>query len=657
MRTFSRLNVLTLLFLSIALVLIEGTVDAQSLEVYTADEQAGYGIDIGEPVKATFVVDPPKAVRLRIDAVGVKVTSISGASAPYAIPGNYPTDADAGILIVEGIITSSGAYISARWDGGANNDLYARADLPNAVDSRHLAVFHKYRDTFQHPDVHEHFPDVLRAFKKPDIQNVLNPVVIHHFVRDPGYIRAFYPNVDESLITLLATDNGFRTLFGDEEFQGVLQEPTGIDDLVGLIEAQSPPQVPRMLTIVSGDLQEEGAQTTLGNPLVVLVRDQYGEPLSGVDVTFRATRGGGSLSHTTARTNSAGRAETTLTLASEPGIHQVEASVVGFPSLTQTFTAAAECKVPEPSRAITLSIVSGNDQSGEVDKPLAQPFVVGVLDQEGKPLQGTAVTFTVTAGPGRLSGQVERTIVTDVYGQARTTLTLGAGAGRHSVMARAVGITQTQTFTATADASLPPEAPMPVVSVQPSTAELSLPPMYWIAGNTIYHRPTGGEKETFLEPQDVTLTGGLAVDTIGRKVYWTEEKSDGTGRVRSADLDGSNVETVQGIKAVPYNIAVGTDMGNKRWVYWTNSYKKIQRIRVDGSDFQGNFMVFPGSPTPPHHIAFDQREFRLYWTEMGRIRRVTANGKGKRETIVEDLGELGGYREGKSVDRYYLSSY
>ena len=80
-------------------------------------------------------------------------------------------------------------------------------------------------NTFQHPDVHEHFPDVLRAFKNPEIQNVLNSVVINHFVRDPEYIRAFYPDVDESLIMLLATDNGFRTLFKDEDFHGVLQEP------------------------------------------------------------------------------------------------------------------------------------------------------------------------------------------------------------------------------------------------------------------------------------------------------------------------------------------------------------------------------------------------------------------------------------------------
>ena len=496
------------------------------------------------------------------------------------------------------------------------------------------AVFHRYSTTFQHPDVYKFFPDVLRIFKNPEIQNVLNPVVIHHFVRDPEYIRAFYPDVDESIITLLTTDNGFRTLFEDEEFQGVLQEPAEIDELVRLIEAQ-PQREPRMLTIVSGDLQEGSPQTPLGNPLVVLVRDQDGDALSGVDVTFRVTRGDGSLSRPTARTGRAGRAETTLTLASESGIHQIEASVVGFSSLTQTFTAAAAavCDVPSPLRPTTLNIVSGNDQSGEVGKPLAQPFVVGMLDQDGKPLQGTAVTFTVTAGSGRLSGH---TIHTDVYGQARTTLTLGSGAGRHSVTARATGISQTRTFTATADAPPPPREQEPVVPVRSSTEE---PPMYWIADDTIYYRPIGGGEEIFKPPQPGTLlTGGIAVNMEGEKVYWTERTIDNMGRIQSADLDATNVKTVQEILDVPYDIAFDAET---RRLYWTTSFGKIQSINVDGTDFRGDFIT---DLENPQHIAFDMEARRLYWTAADGIWSIyTGNDTGiPRRLDKEDLDKVRG---------------
>ena len=540
-----------------------------------------------------------------------------------------------GSVAVRGrIVSDTDVYIEAEWP---DESLVARVELPvmrDVAEQTAQAVFHRYSTTFQHPDVHRFFPDVLRAFKNTDIQNVLNSVVIHHFVRDPEYIRAFYPDVDESIITLLTTDNGFRTLFEDEEFQGVLQEPAEIDELVGFIESQ-PQREPRMLTRVSGDLQEGGLQTALRNPLVVLVRDQDGDALSGVDVTFRVTRGDGSLSRPTARTGRAGRAETTLTLASVPGLHQVKASVVGFSSLTQTFTAAAtaECEVPSPPRAITLSIVSGNNQSSEVGKPLAQPFVVGMLDQAGKPLQATAVTFAVTVGDGRLS----RTMVTtDVYGQARTTLTLASEPGIHRVKASVVGFSSlTQTFTATATAPTPPKEPEPVVPVLSSTEE---PPMYWIAGNTIYYRPTGGGKAIFNEPQSGTLTGGLAVDMEGEKVYWTERTIDNMGRIQSADLNLTKVETVQETIAVPYDIAFDA---KRRRLYWTTSFGKIQSINVDGTDFRGNFIT---GLEIPKQIAFDMETRRLYWTAADGIWSIyTDNDTGiPRPLGTGDLGEVGG---------------
>ena len=436
----------------------------------------------------------------------------------------------------------------------------------------------------------------------------------------------------------------------------MLQDLNEIDVLVRLIEAQ-PQREPRTLTIVSGDLQEGGLQTGLGNPLVVLVRDQYGNALSGVDVAFHVTRGGGRFSRTRARTNSAGRAETTLTLASEPGIHQVEANVVGFPALTQTFTAAATavCKVPSPPRATRLSIVSGNNQSGEVGKLLAQPFVVGVLDQDGKPLPETAVTFTVTAGGGQLSSTRQ---MTDVYGQARTTLTLGPHAGRHSVTARAAGITQAQTFTATAIALPPSPEPEPVVPEQPSTAEPPLPPIpslpvvYWIEEGAIF-RLDGGNKQALVEPSDGWTVTSLAMDMEKNKLYWTERQTGKQiGRIWSGDLNDRNARELQSITAVPEGIVV--DAENDR-LYWTNGRGKIQSINGDGSNFKGNLIEGLGSP---HHIALDGNTAwgDIYWTvdnEDGSwsIWRAPLVGNITKEEIVTGLDQLGGIAVGG--DRVY----
>ena len=49
MKTFSRLSLLTFVFLGIAFMLVGNTVYAQSLEVYTAGGQAEY--EIGRPSK------------------------------------------------------------------------------------------------------------------------------------------------------------------------------------------------------------------------------------------------------------------------------------------------------------------------------------------------------------------------------------------------------------------------------------------------------------------------------------------------------------------------------------------------------------------------------------------------------------------------------
>ena len=70
---------------------------------------------------------------------------------------------------------------------------------------------------------------------------------------------------------------------------------------------------------------------------------------------------------------------------------------------------------PEPTR---LSIVSGNHQSGEVGKLLAQPFVVEVKDPSGKPLQVVLMSLLmVNAGGGQLWGERSQTITTNVKGQ------------------------------------------------------------------------------------------------------------------------------------------------------------------------------------------------------------------------------------------------
>ena len=88
--------------------------------------------------------------------------------------------------------------------------------------------------------------------------------------------------------------------------------------------------MPHRLTKVCGDSQEGTAGILLAEPFVVLVSDEDGAAMAGVDVSFAVTAGGGTLSAATATTDATGRAATRLTLGSEPGTNTVSATVEGL---------------------------------------------------------------------------------------------------------------------------------------------------------------------------------------------------------------------------------------------------------------------------------------------------------------------------------------
>ncbi len=209
-------------------------------------------------------------------------------------------------------------------------------------------------------------------------------------------------------------------------------------------EATLPPPEPTTLSIVSGDNQEELTGEALTNPFVTEVRDQHGAPMEGVTVTFAVTAGDGSLSATTATTDQAGQAETTLTLGTEPGTVTVEATVEGI-SQTEIFSAEVTLPPPTPTN---LSIVSGDDQKGFIGEPLANPFIVQVHDQYGNPIEDVTVTFSVNETDGMLT---DTTVITNTNGEAKSTLTFGTEAGAYTVEVSAEGITDIVTFNAIAE--------------------------------------------------------------------------------------------------------------------------------------------------------------------------------------------------------------
>ena len=167
----------------------------------------------------------------------------------------------------------------------------------------------------------------------------------------------------------------------------------------------------------------------------------------------------------------------------------------------------------------------------------------------------------------------------------------------------------------------------PVVQVGASER----PPMYWInVKSGTLHRLVGAEVENLVP--NVRNATGLAMDVAGGKLYWTERTGDTTGRIRRANLDGTNVRLVKNLTSLPQGIALDAANGK---IYVTNAWGKVQRLDVDGSNFQPNLIT---GLERPSGLALDVSGGKMYWAETtGRIRRANLDGSNV-EDVATGLG-------------------
>jgi adhesin/invasin len=194
------------------------------------------------------------------------------------------------------------------------------------------------------------------------------------------------------------------------------------------------------LAMVSGDDQSAAAGTALTDPLIVSVTDAFGNPVSGVVITWTAV-GGGSVSAPTTTTDVEGRTSITRVLGPTAGAQSTTASAAGLAGSPVTFNHTAT-----PGNAAGVQPVSGDGQRAPPRTTLPDPIEVAVTDADGNPVSGAAVTWVITAGGGSVD---PTTSVTDATGHASTTWTLGPSVGSNTVDAVVSGVGIAH-FTATA---------------------------------------------------------------------------------------------------------------------------------------------------------------------------------------------------------------
>ncbi len=256
------------------------------------------------------------------------------------------------------------------------------------------------------------------------------------------------------------------------------------------------------------------------------------------------------------------------------------------------------------------------------EQNLTIPLVVEVLDEDDDVVSGVTVTFSVTAGGGSLSST---SVTTNSRGRAQTDLTLGDDPGRNTVRASVSGVSDRVTFTATAEDPAPPEPDIRLPASQRADT-------YWINTDSgTIHRLVGSSVEAVAP----SVQNVVSLVATNNKLFWVERSSSSSGRIRSANLNGGNIQLIRNLSTVPAGITVDTVNGK---IYVTTERGKIQAINIDGSQYEANLII---GLTTPKDVAIDTGSGKIFWiTERGTVHLANVDGSGERQ-IARGYNTLG----------------
>jgi protocatechuate 3,4-dioxygenase beta subunit len=158
---------------------------------------------------------------------------------------------------------------------------------------------------------------------------------------------------------------------------------------------------PSALEIFDGDRQNGTVGEALGESLVVLVTDRFGDPVSDAVVRWNA-EGGGTVDPGESTTDAEGRAGTRRILGTAPATYVTIATVEGVDDRAIFTSTALTARLVITSRLQAIA-VSG--------VPLDPQPALQLQDADGTPIarEGVVVTVQIASGGGSLSGTTTAT--------------------------------------------------------------------------------------------------------------------------------------------------------------------------------------------------------------------------------------------------------
>jgi hypothetical protein len=174
-------------------------------------------------------------------------------------------------------------------------------------------------------------------------------------------------------------------------------------------------------------------------PMTVVVRDQNGNPLAGVNVAFAVTSGGGSITSPAISGSDGTARPITWVLGPTAGLNTATASVSSsVPPATIKVYGALEAKSLLAASVVTQQALAGS-------RVATLPAVL-VKDQLNNPMQGASVRFAMASGEGSVSPTTP--VLTGTDGIARATSWI-VGTKGPSVVSASVTRLPSVNFTAT----------------------------------------------------------------------------------------------------------------------------------------------------------------------------------------------------------------
>ena len=275
------------------------------------------------------------------------------------------------------------------------------------------------------------------------------------------------------------------------------------------------------IAVAGGNNQSATVGSAFGTALQVKFSDSFGNPVSGVSVTFAAPASGASgtfSGNTTVTSNAAGiAAAPAFTANGKAGSFTVTASAANIGSVNFTLTNTA-------GAAASIVATSGNNQSATVNTAFGSPLIARVLDSYGNPVSGTSVTFS-EPGSGALAVFGGSTVVmSNADGMvASPTLSANTVSGSYIVTASAANVSSAQ-FTLTNSAGLPTSIVKTGGNNQAVAANTAFATPLSVKVSDIYGNPVPNVNVAFSGPatgSSLVFAGASTVSTNAQGVATT----------------------------------------------------------------------------------------------------------------------------------------